>query len=351
MSSPYSFDTHVGKTPREWEKFVDSCSYGSIFQTNDWVKAVQEAGLKTLLIIAREKRGDIVGGMLATYGQSSYFNRRIILNMHVMGAPLIEDPQNEQVLKGTISIFDKKSRQLGALASFIRTFCPFNDIVVRELHYVIDSDSLPCTVMIDTSRPLEEVWKSLPRDTRWGIRRATKEGVILAQVESTGELADYHRLHLLTCSRLGIAPMSFDFFKAIWQNLHSNDNIKVFLAKHHGKPIAGRIILRWKDKMWAWHGSSLKEYWGLHANHLLDWHSVEWGNEQGVKTYDLLGIPCEKVKTHPKYGLYLYKTGFGGKVVKHGEYVKHYSPLKFFVFSKILGPIHRRLFRVPPAQR
>ena len=55
-----------------WQDFVDNSTFCNIFQTKQWAKAIQEAGLKTLLIAARAQRGEIIGGMLATYSAYNF---------------------------------------------------------------------------------------------------------------------------------------------------------------------------------------------------------------------------------------------------------------------------------------
>lgn len=306
---------------------------------------MQEAGFKTLIVIARDKKRDILGGMLATYKEYPFLKSAVVPTISVMGGPLIYHFNDKKLLKAIVEFFDKKAKKVGALSSYIRSFLPLNQTLVRQLNYIIGHASLPCTFILDLSKSVEELWKGMDRKAgRWRIRKAEKSGVTIEEAKCVKDLMDYYRICLSTCKRLRIHPPSFQTFKALWKILSNGDNVKFFMAKHGSKPIAGRIVLRWLDKMWIWHGASLKEYWRLHANELLEWNLIKWGAENGVKMLDFLGIPCKENKKHPKYGLYLYKKQFGGKLVRHGEYVKDYSPLMSILLRRILRPIYIRYF-------
>jgi len=71
------------------------------------------------------------------------------------------------------------------------------------------------------------------------------------------------------------------------------------------------------------------------ANHLLEWHALQWAKEQGCQTYDLWGIPDAlgkaalatsenerlaleaEAQNDPLIGVYRFKKGFGGQIVRY----------------------------------
>lgn len=339
MSKHYSVE--ASKNFAEWQSFVGSSDSASIFQTSYWARALKKAGLNALLIVARDRRGDIVGGMLSHYNTYSILKLDIIPSIAVMGGPLVYDFSDRQLVEIIIRHFDVKSRKLGALHSFVRSFLQLDDIMVNQLGYGIEYDRLPCTVIQDLTKSVKDIWKSMHRAGRRGIRKAEKAGVYIEEGKGLDDLMKYHRLQIRTSKRLKIPIKSFQFYRSIWETFRSRNNVKIFLAKYKNEPIAGCIILRWYDKMWYWDSGSIPYYWRLYPNDLLQWHVINWGINEGVRIYDLLGIPCKKDEKHPKYGLYLFKTQFGGKIVRHGEYVKHYFHLRYALLKKLL-PIYAR---------
>ena len=70
------------------------------------------------------------------------------------------------------------------------------------------------------------------------------------------------------------------------------------------------------------YGGSNAEAFQCAANHLIQWHAIQWAKEQGCATYDLWGIPQRTdVADGPleapaeMAGLIRFKKGFGGHEV------------------------------------
>jgi len=328
----------------EWQNFVDSSSLGSIFQTKYWAKALQEAGSKMLLVVARDRKGNISGGILGTYSEYSLLKFNIIPGMLVWGGPLVYDVNDKQLLEMMLRTFDMKAKKLGALTSFIRSFAPLDEVLVNRLNYIMEYDSLPCTVIMDLTKSSEYIWKNMHDRARRGIRKAEKKGLVVEEGKCLDDLLAYYQICRPTAKRLKISLISFRVMESLWRNFSHRNNVKLFLAKYGSEPIAGVIIVRWQEKMWGWHGASLEQYWHLNPNLLIHWNIINWGINNGVKSYDIMGIPCKKDENHPKYGLYLFKTQFGGKIVRHGEYEKNFSPLKTLLLKRILAPLYVRFF-------
>ena len=345
MSGPYFFDTYVDKTPKEWQNFADSSPLYNIFQTEYWAKAMREAGLHTLLIVARDEEGDVKGGILGIHQKYSFLKLHIVPALLVWGGPLTYDITDKQLIETIIRVLDVRAKKLRILKSFIRSFAPLDDILVDRFNYIVEKDRLPCTVIINLDQSTEQIWKQLQKRGRWGIRKAIKKGVTVKEGKTFNDLLAYYQIAQKTAERLEIPLPSFQVIESLWRTFSHNENIKLFLAKHGTQVIAGVIVVRWQDKMWTWHGASLAEYWDFNANLLLYWCTMEWGARNQVKTYDLMGIPCQKNSNHPKYGLYLFKTQFGGEKVRHGEYVKYYSSFKSILFSRIITLVYRRFRR------
>ena len=51
-------------------------------------------------------------------------------------------------------------------------------------------------------------------------------------------------------------------------------------------------------------------------NHLLQWHAIRWALAHGCSRYDFWGAPDEFVESDPLWGVWRFKEGFGGQVVR-----------------------------------
>lgn len=343
MSSSFIIKTYTKDVPNDWQSFVDSSDLYNIFQTRQWAKAMQKAGLGILLTLARDEKDHVKGGILGIYGRYSFFGLKTIPMVQVWGGPILYDTNDKHLVEVLLRAFEKEAKKLGVISSYIRSFVPLDDILVDRLNYTMEFSSLPCTVIIDLTRSIEEIWKQLQERGRRSIRKALKQGVSVEEGKTIEDLLIYYEISKSTRKRLKTPLVPLRLMMVLWKTFSQENNTKLFLAKHRGKPIAGVIIVRWRDKIWGWHGASLAKYWPLNANLLIHWNIIEWGVKNHLKTYDLMGIPCKKDSSHPKYGLYLFKTQLGGNIVRHGEYAKNYFPLTYFLLSKIFRPIRSRL--------
>src|SRR2546429_7465082 len=83
-------------------------------------------------------------------------------------------------------------------------------------------------------------------------------------------------------------------------------------------------------------------------NYLLHWQAMLDFKALGCDTYDWWGIPEEPAPDHPWFGLYRFKTGFGGETVRYiglYEQVLRPVPLKLErrlqqMKAKVRAPVH-----------
>lgn len=343
MPSRFNIETYTNEIPNAWQSFADNIDTQNIFQTSQWAKAVRKVGLGILLTVAMDEEGAVRGGILGTYAKLSFLRLEVIPVLQVWGGPILLDMNDKHLAEILLRVFEKEAREKGVISCYIRSFAQLDDILVNRLDYKLESYGLPCTLIVDLTGTEDELWRQLQERGRRGIRKALKKGVVIEQGNTSEDLLTYYEMSRSTARRLGIAPVPFKLMTVLWKIFSPNDQFKLFLAKHQGEAIAGVIIVRWKDKMWGWHGASLSRSWSLNANVLLHWNIIQWGARNQVRTYDLMGIPCEKDSSHPKYGLYLFKTQLGGKIVRHGEYTKILSLSRHLLLTRVFRPINREL--------
>jgi lipid II:glycine glycyltransferase (peptidoglycan interpeptide bridge formation enzyme) len=60
------------------------------------------------------------------------------------------------------------------------------------------------------------------------------------------------------------------------------------------------------------YGASSSTNRHLMSTYALQWDAMERAKERGCKEYDMFGVSPNPDPSHPLYGLYRFKTGFGG---------------------------------------
>ncbi len=61
------------------------------------------------------------------------------------------------------------------------------------------------------------------------------------------------------------------------------------LARKDNDIVAGAIILCFNRHLYFWDGVSFRKFYHLAPNNLLHWNVIEWGFENGMTQYDMMG--------------------------------------------------------------
>jgi len=170
---------------------------------------------------------------------------------------------------------------------------------------------------------------------RYNYRLALKKGVKVRQAEKN-ELAVFYKLLEETSKRDKIAIHGFDYYKALFCSNYDAPDIRIYFAMYENDTLAGIVTLfRGTDAVYLY-GASSGNNRNLMPAYALQLKAIEDAKIFGCKRYDFFGIPPCNDDTHPMSGLYLFKTGFGGKIIhRHGSYDFPYSYILYRIFRII----------------
>jgi len=212
---------------------------------------------------------------------------------------------------------------------------------------------VPDTVVLDISKTEEEILKCMKAKWRYNIRLAEKKGVIVTE-EGEGGLDEFMRLYTETSRRDKIAIHSSSYYRTLFQTISQIRNnvskdssienlpeLSLYIARHEGHAIASIIVIRYGRTSTYLYGASSNQKRNMMPAYALQWHAIQDAKRKGATSYDLFGIPPEGLDdSHPMAGLYLFKTGFGGKIVH-----------RYGAYDVALHPILYRIFRASEAMR
>ncbi len=189
-----------------------------------------------------------------------------------------------------------------------------------------------CTLVVPVLESDEAQLAALPKDARYGVRRARHVGIgaeTSADVEKDLEgfldlLEETARRH-----RFGVRPRGY--YRRFVRELPAH----LVLARREGesRPIAGAVILVFEEEAYYLYGASASfEGKNLYASYLVQLEALAAARREGASRYDLWGIPCKPDRRHPLWGVYQFKKKFagpGGREERYaGAYKKHLSPLQ-----------------------
>jgi lipid II:glycine glycyltransferase (peptidoglycan interpeptide bridge formation enzyme) len=193
----------------------------------------------------------------------------------------------------------------------------------------------PDSVVLDLVQPLESLLEKMKPKWRYNARLALKKGV---HIRRTGaeEVAIFYRLLGETALRDGIAIHDFEYYRNLFESSWyggEKPDLHLYLAEHEGDVLAGIVTLFWKKEAVYLYGASSGKKRNLMAPNALQLRAMEDARASGCEEYDLFGIPPDDDPRHPMHGLYLFKTGFGGKIVhRPGSWDYPCRPLVYRLF-------------------
>ncbi|MDR0663034.1 MAG: peptidoglycan bridge formation glycyltransferase FemA/FemB family protein [Spirochaetaceae bacterium] len=206
----------------------------------------------------------------------------------------------------------------------------------------------PDTVIIDIKPPLDLILARMKPKWRYNIKLGAKKTRV-SRADTHG-LDTFYALLTETARRDRIAVHGIAYYKGLFDTAasHAGVDTRLYLAEADGKPLAGIITLfRGKTAVYLY-GASSSLNRNLMAAYALQWQAIRDAKDAGCTEYDLFGIPPLDSPKHPMAGLYLFKTGFGGRIIHRPgswDYPVDFLFTKFFwaaeKFRKTLRGIHK----------
>lgn len=179
------------------------------------------------------------------------------------------------------------------------------------------------TSLVDLRRPPEQLRATFKPKTRYNLGLSERRGVAVVQSQDVDAFA---RLSGATAERQGIHLPSADYYRALLE-LFGPDRARLYLASHADRVLAGIVVVRFGRTATYLFGGSADEGRELMPNYLLHWRAMLDFKDLGCDVYDWWGIPDNPFPDHPWAGLYRFKMGFNGSVVRYvGLYERALRP-------------------------
>lgn len=173
------------------------------------------------------------------------------------------------------------------------------------------------TIVLDLSRDENAILARMKAKTRYNIKLALKKGV---EVRSAGieGLQVWYNLYTETAFRNGLYLNSINYFHSVFASkMECEDkdvNVKLLVAYFDGIPLAAMFLVLSAHRATYLYGASSSRFRNLMPTYALQWKAMQIAKENHCTEYDMFGIaPCPE-PSHPMYGLYKFKHGFGGEI-------------------------------------
>lgn len=326
------------ETEQEYTEFLESHERCNFQQSLEWGK-VKTNWIKEV-VLAEDENHKIIGSIcvwirkMPIFGNMMYSSRGPVCDIH-----------DKQVLEQLTEGIKELGKKYNAFVLRIEPDIKKDDQefrkIVEEIGYKIKDDAKDFKDEIQPrfvfrldikGKTEDEVLAGCHQKTRYNIRLAKKKGVVVK--EGTREdLKDFHKIMIETGSRDGFIIRSLDYFEKMYDEL-APKHMKLLMAYYEDKPISGIIPIMYGNKTWYLYGASSNQHRNLMPNYLLQWEMIRQAIQNKCDIYDFRGVSGVVDETHPQYGLYRFKKGFGAEFTEFiGEVYWPFKPLTYKLYK------------------
>lgn len=327
------------KDKKEYKEFLESNKRCNFQQSLEWAE-VKKPNWKPEVILAEDDNKKIIGSLcvwirkMPIFGNIMYASRGPVCDIH-----------NKGVLEQLTNGARKLANKYNAIVLRIEPDILKNDEefrkIVTELGYKIKDDAKDFKDEIQPrfvfrldikGKSEDEVMKNFKSKWRYNIRLAQRKGVTVKQ-GTKEDLKDFHTIMVETGKRDDFIIRPLEYFEKMYECLGPK-HMKVLMAYYEGKPISGVIPIFYGNKTWYLYGASSNKHRNLMPNYLLQWEMIKMAIERKDDIYDFRGVSGVVDESHPQYGLYRFKQGFGATFTEFiGEIYIPYKPLKYKLYK------------------
>ena len=198
----------------------------------------------------------------------------------------------------------------------------FKSEVLKEFGYSTNHTE---TYIVNISTTESDIWHNLKPAMRNKVRKAEKNGIIVAIDNSLEFSRIYYDMLKVVFQRKGLVPTyNLSRVEKVIHYLKNSENVITLTARKDSKLLSTIILLKDKTTIYYWGGASYQEAFKYGANDLIHWYAFQMANKMGIYHYDTCGGGEYKKKFGGTYiqipSAYLslnYLTGVARNIIKN----------------------------------
>lgn len=192
------------------------------------------------------------------------------------------------------------------------------------------------TAQIDLTTDEAGLLAAMKQKTRYNVRLAEKKGVRV-RAGGPNDLDLLYRLYAETSVRDGFVIRTPAYYRDAWGTFVAAGLAQPFIAEVEGEAVGAIVVYRFGARAWYMYGMSRPSHREKMPNHRLQWEAMRWAKAQGCRVYDFWGAPDEFTEDDPLWGVWKFKAGFGGRVIRHiGAWDYAASPLAYYLYMRVM---------------
>jgi lipid II:glycine glycyltransferase (peptidoglycan interpeptide bridge formation enzyme) len=318
--APYLAREARSATRTEWDGWLrDSPGGGHFLQSYEWGEFKKRTGWKPVRVVL-ERHGEVVG-----VGQFLVYNTAPIpgLLMYCAKGPWLPWHDEEAVrafFEGVRDIARYRGAHTIKIEPEVSEQHKDVKVILDELGFekARYDLNLKTTLVVDLSRPEEDLLMKMKGKTRYNVRLASKKGVEVIEPEFEKGWETFYGWMKATSERKEgyLLRRSREYLHDVMRDMYDAGQGRLFFAVHEGRPLAGMYVFTFAKKYWYMYGASSEKQRNLKPNYLLQWEIMRWAKERGITHYDMVGVPKleDLDESSSLWSVYKFKEGFGGEI-------------------------------------
>ncbi len=333
-----------------WDQLIASLPNSHFLQTHEWVQVKSKYGWRPIYLVWSDKSfQSYTSDQLDQLDQSNInaaclILKRTVLFRGLFQANVLYAPKGPLMDWNDVSL---RNRVIDDLQSFAKkqgaiflkidpdvalgTGVPQSEdarednggrAVMSELkrrgwRFSSDQIQFKNTVLIDLSSSEDEMLAHMKQKTRYNIRLAEKKGVMV-RVGTQADLPMLYKIYAETSVRDGFVIRSEEYYQTVWQTFmqSSEPNAEPLIAEVNGEVVAAVFVFYFAGCAYYVYGMSREAHREKMSNYLLQWEAMKRAKSRGCLVYDLWGAPDEFNESDLMWGVFRFKEGLGGEVVR-----------------------------------
>jgi lipid II:glycine glycyltransferase (peptidoglycan interpeptide bridge formation enzyme) len=190
----------------------------------------------------------------------------------------------------------------------------------------------------------------MKQKTRYNVRLSGRRGVVVREAKEE-DLELLYSMYAETSIRDDFIIRDKDYYWTVWSTFMRSGIAQPIIAEVDGLPIGALIPFCFANKAWYLYGMSRAIQREKMPNYLLQWDAMCRAKANGCRIYDLWGAPDEFNESDSMWGVYRFKQGLGGEVVRHiGAWDLPIKPIFYRLYVQFLPRI-LKILRVRGRER
>ncbi|MGQ9516751.1 MAG: lipid II:glycine glycyltransferase FemX [Anaerolineae bacterium] len=279
--------------------------------------------------------------------------------LYVPKGPILDNWGDTALVQAVLAHLEREARRQAGI--FIKIdpdvdyppapdFCqPYGEMVaeiLRRRGWLFSRDQIQYrnTVLVDLRPPEDALLSAMKPKTRYNIRLAERKGVAVV-VGGVQDLPAFYQLYAETSRRDGFLIRDFPYYRSVWECFLEANRGVLLLARAERELLAGLFLFIFGKRAWYMYGASSNNNRQLMPTYLLQWEAMREAGRRGCTAYDLWGAPDELDENDPMWGVYRFKAGFGGVLVRHIGAYDFPASRTWYLLYTVLIPRYLALLR------